>query len=83
MKKENKEGKEISKELKEIVIARIDAQMPPNLKISIGSGGSLTKEEMMRHVEAGDEEGMKIVKMHLNFMKAVASGKLTKEISSV
>lgn len=73
---------QITEELKKLVIARIDAKMPPHLKISIGSGGSLSKEEMMEHVKKGDEKGIQIVQMHINFIKAVTSGKLIKELNA-
>jgi len=73
----------INDKIKELVIARIDAKMPSNLKISIGSNGSLSKEEMIDHVRKGDEEGKQIVQMHLNFIKAVTSGQLIKEVNTI
>jgi len=75
--------KEIDNKIKELVIARIDAKMPSNLKISIGPSGSLSKEEMINHIRKGDEEGKQIVQMHLNFIKAVTSGKFIKEINTL
>ena len=78
-----KEKSEISEEIKKLVIARIDARMPSNLKMSIGASGSLSKEEMIEHVRKGDEEGVQIVNMHLNFIKAVTSGDLIKEINTL
>lgn len=78
-----KEKSKISDEIKKLVIARIDARMPSNLKLSIGASGSLSKEEMIEHVRKGDEEGVQIVNMHLNFIKAVTSGDLIKEINSL
>ena len=78
-----KEKSEISEEIKKLVIARIDARMPANLKMSIGASGSLSKEEMIEHVRKGDEEGVQIVNMHLNFIKAVTSGDLIKEINTL
>ena len=74
---------EINEEIKKLIIARIDAKMPPNLKISIGNGKSLTKEEMIEHVKREDSQGKHIVAMHINFIKAVANGKFTKAVSSV
>ena len=43
-------------EVKDIVIMGIEA-IPLELKVSIGNGKSLTKEEMIKHVEKGDEIG--------------------------
>jgi len=74
---------EINEEVKKLVIARIDARMPPNIKISIGNGGSLSKEEMIEHVKKGDEKGIQIIEMHLNFIKAVTSGKLIEEFNTI
>jgi hypothetical protein len=72
----------VKEELKEIVIMRIEA-IPSNLKLSIGNGNSLTKEEMIEHVKKEDEVGRQIINSHLSFMKAIATGKFTKAISSV
>lgn len=83
MTKENASKKEIKEKIKELVIARIEAEMPSHLKISIGGGKSLTKEEMIEHVKIGDETGKQIVDIHLNFIKAVVSGQLIKEITSI
>ena len=81
-KKKSKKGK-INEKLKELVIARIDAQLPSNLKISIGGGGSLNKAEMIKHIKEEDEQGIQIIKMHVNFIKAVTSGQLMKEVRSI
>lgn len=78
-----KEELEINEKMKELVIARIDARMPPNMKMSIGGGGSMSKDEMIKHVKKGDEQGKQIIRMHLNFIKAVASGELIREINKV
>lgn len=78
-----KEKFEISEKIKKLVIARIDARMPANLKMSIGASGSLSKEEMIEHVRKGDKEGVQIVNMHLNFIKAVTSGDLIREINTL
>lgn len=72
----------ISEKIKELVIAKIESNMPSNLKLSIGAYGSLTKEEIIEHVKEGDEIGRQIVRAHMSFLKAVASGELTKKIIS-
>lgn len=74
---------QINEEIKKLVIARIDAKMPPNIKISIGAGGSLSKEEMIECVKKGDEKGIQIVQMHMNFIKAITSGKFIKELNTI
>lgn len=74
---------EINKEIKELVIARIEAQISPNIKLSIGEDGSFGKDEMIDHVNRGDEIGKKIIDVHLNFIKAQASGALISALNSV
>jgi len=84
MKESNKKEKnKIDKRLQELVIARIEAQMSPNLKLSIGNGGSLDKDQIIEHIEKGDEIGMQIVQSHLNFIKAQSSGQLTSALNSI
>ena len=74
---------EINEKLKDLVITKIDAGLPSNLKISVGSQGVLTKEEMIQHVKKGDKQGRQIIDMHLNFMKALTSGEIMREINSI
>jgi hypothetical protein len=80
---EKNSGNEISETIKNSVIARIDAQVPSNLKLAMGNYGGMSKEEMIEHVRNGDIIGKQIVKRHLQFLKAVASGELTRALISV
>jgi hypothetical protein len=81
MKKDNSnKNDKISEETKTLVIARIDAQVPSNLRLSIGSYGGMTKEEMIEHVKKGDEVGKQIIGSHLRFLQAQSSGKVTKAL---
>lgn len=73
----------ISEEVKELVITRIEAQMSPNLKLSIGERGSLDMEEMIKHVKEGDKIGRQIIDSHLRFIQAQASGALVTALNSV
>ena len=74
---------EINEDIKRLVIARIDAKMPSTIKLSIGDTGSLSKEEMIEHVNKMDTIGKQIVMMHLNFIKAVTSGQFLRELNKV
>ncbi len=74
---------ETEKKVKELVLARIDAQVPSNLRLFIGSSNGMNKEQIMEHVRKGDEVGKQIVQMHINFMKAVVRGEVTNLINSV
>ena len=74
---------DISEGIKELVITRIEAQMSPNLKLSIGGTGSLDVNKMIEHVKKGDEVGKQIIDSHMNFIKAQASGELMSALTSV
>jgi hypothetical protein len=76
---EEKENKEKYEPLKELVLARIDI-MPPNFKLSIGDKGTFNKEELIEHVKKLDPTGIQVIKMQLNFIKALTSGKLTQAL---
>ncbi len=65
----------ISKELKELVIARLDV-MPSNMKVSIGPYGTFSKEELKKHVEFGDYIGKKVVDVQMSFLRSIKEGKL-------
>jgi len=74
---------QISEEVKELVIARIEAQASSNLRLSIGGGKGLTKNEMVEHVKRGDGIGKTIVNTHLAFIKAIAKGEVAGALASV
>lgn len=73
----------INEEMKGVVMARIDAQVPSNLKLAIGGYWVMNKEEMIEHIKKGDEVGNQIVKRHILFLKSLASGEFTRAIASV
>ena len=75
--------KGIPEAVKELVITKIEAQMPPHLKLSVGSYGTMSKEELIEHVQKDDVIGKQIVKAHLSFLKALASGEFAKAMVSV
>jgi hypothetical protein len=75
-------NEKINQETKEVVIMRIES-MPSNLKLSIGNNQSLTKEEMIQHVQDEDPTGRQIINSHISFMKAIARGDFTKAITSI
>jgi len=83
MENKSSEKKEINETIRNSIIARIDAQVPSNLKLAMGNYGGMNKEEMIEHVRNGDEIGRQIIKKHLQFLKAVASGELTRALVSV
>lgn len=82
-KNSSKEKNDLSEGIKELVITRIEAQMSPNLKLSVGDAGSLDVNKMIEHVKNGDEVGKQIINSHMNFIKAQASGELMSALTSV
>lgn len=64
---------EQQREIKEIVIARLEA-MPSNKRISIGSFGEFTKDELIKRVKENDSVGKKIIEIELEFLRAIKGG---------
>lgn len=79
MSQENKED-EKNTELKELVLARIGL-MPPNFKLSVGGQGTFTKGQLIEHIKKGDETGNQIIKMQMDFIKALTSGELIETLN--
>ncbi len=77
------ESHALNKEVKRVVLARIDAQFPSNYRLAIGSFGTFSKQEIMEHINKEDEVGKQIVASHLLFLKALINGQFTKAIASV
>lgn len=61
------------KQLKNLVIARLEV-IPSDKKISIGSAGEFTKDELIKHVEAEDTIGEKIIEVELEYLRALKKG---------
>ncbi len=59
-----------SEEIKNLVKARL-AEMPAHIKLSIGSSGPFSREQLIEHVEKGDETGKLIIDMELNYIRAL------------
>ncbi|NCO97561.1 MAG: hypothetical protein GW780_03125 [Candidatus Aenigmarchaeota archaeon] len=66
---------EIAQEAKELVIARL-LLLPSGKKISIGSYGNFTKEELIENINKGNEVGKKIIEIEMDFLKALKKGDL-------
>ncbi|MBU2472696.1 hypothetical protein KKE74_01540 [Patescibacteria group bacterium] len=68
-----KNKKKIKKEIKDLVIARLDV-LPSGKKISIGSSGEFTKDQLIEHVEKEDDIGKKITEIELAYLQAIKEG---------
>lgn len=73
MGKRKEKIKKIKREIKDLVIARLEV-LPPDKKISIGSAGEFTKEELIKRVEKEDDIGKKIVEIELDYLRAIKEG---------
>lgn len=60
--------------IKELVVARINA-LSDELEISVG-GENITKEEILKSVEEGNELGLEVIEMQLKFLRDMADGKI-------
>lgn len=66
--KEKNEKKEASDEVKELIVARLEV-MPSDRKLSIGSEGEFTRDELIEHVKKGDKIGKKITEIQLEYLR--------------
>jgi hypothetical protein len=58
------------KVVKNLVTARL-AVLPKEMKISVGgSKNHYSKEELIAHVQKGDQLGQKIAKIHLDYLRS-------------
>lgn len=62
-----------NEDVRNLVKARLDV-MPKSIKISIGSEGSFSKEELKEHVDKKDSIGKKIVEIDMEFLQALKNG---------
>lgn len=74
------ENKKLDREIKQLVLWRLETSVPNHFKLSVGGKGSFSKEELKMHVEQEDETGLAFVDMQLNFIKALASGKFSEAL---
>ncbi len=64
---------ELSEDIKKLVIIRLET-FPSSRKVSIGSQGEFTKDELIDHVKKEDAIGKKIVEVELEFLRAIKEG---------
>ena len=62
-------------DIAELVIARLQT-LPLDREISIGSEGSFTRDEVIKHIEEGDDIGKKMIEIELNYLRALKEGLL-------
>ena len=60
-------------EMKKLVILRLES-MPDTIKVSVGSEGELSKNDLIAHVKKGDKLGKLVVDMQLKYLQAMKEG---------
>ncbi|MFH1863677.1 MAG: hypothetical protein ABIJ85_02035 [bacterium] len=72
-------GKKIKdSEIRELVIARLRT-LSSNKKISIGSSGDFSRDELIERVKNNDEVGKKITEIQLQYLESLKQGILLPE----
>jgi len=61
------------KGLQELIIARLEV-LPTDARISIGSLGNFTRDELIIHVKKNDKIGKKITEVELEYLKLLKEG---------
>ena len=60
-------------EIKKLVLIRLES-MPSNIKVSIGSGKDLSREELIEEVKKESELGKLIIKVQLEYLRSMKKG---------
>lgn len=64
---------QINEELKKLVIKRLEV-MPSNVKVSMGTLGTFSKEDLIKNVEDDTNLGKFVVKMQIEYLKSMSKG---------
>lgn len=65
-------------DIRKLVIERLKS-FPSGKKVSIGSEGDFSKEELINHVEDQDKIGKKIIEIQLAYLQSLKGGMLLDE----
>lgn len=60
-------------DIRKLVIARL-RMLSSGRKMSIGSNGEFSRDELIKRVEKNDEVGKKIVKIQLQYLQSLKDG---------
>ena len=64
---------QINEELKKLVIKRLEV-MQSNIKVSMGTLGTFSKEDLIKNVEDDTNLGKFVVKMQIEYLKSMSKG---------
>lgn len=59
-----------SEDIKQLVIERL-RRIPSGKKVSIGSDGDYTSEELIKLIESNDKIGDKVIEMQLEYLRSL------------
>jgi hypothetical protein len=75
-------NEEISQELKDLVIAKLDSSLNDRL-VTFGDGSvTYTKAELLEHVKNEDEIGRRVIDVEVSYLDALKSGTLLDDLVS-
>ncbi|MGH9463566.1 MAG: hypothetical protein ACRD1X_20370 [Vicinamibacteria bacterium] len=77
---DKKKQEQLSEELKELVVARLEVLSPDKLISFGGKDGGLTRDQLIEHVKEGDEIGRKIVDVEMTFLRALKDGVMLEQV---
>lgn len=63
----------IDEDIKKLVIARLQT-LSPDKKISIGSSGEFSRDELIQKVKDEDIIGKKIIEIEMEFLRSLKEG---------
>lgn len=63
----------VEEEIKKVILARLET-WPKNKKLSIGSKGEFTKDQLIEEVKKDSPIGKKLIQIELEFLKALKEG---------
>ncbi len=65
-------------DIRKLVVARLRT-FSSNRKISIGSDGEFTPEELIKKVQSNDQVGQKVIAIQLEYLRSLKTGIFTEE----
>lgn len=63
----------LDQDIKDLVIARLQT-LPEGVALSMGSDGDFTKDELIAHIQQGDEIGQKMIELEMSFLRGLKDG---------
>ena len=73
MSKTDKKQSVTNEEIRQLVVARLRS-FPSGKKLSMGSDGEFTKDELIRRVNEEDPIGKKVIEIQLSYLRSLKEG---------